>query len=123
KSRRYDAGRFSFNVAKGRCENCRGEGWVRVELLFLPSVYSPCPVCQGTRYNPQTLEVKYPDKNIAEMLALTVDQAAAFSAAEPALAQALAVVRERGVGYLRLGQPATELSGGDAQRINLATEM
>jgi excinuclease ABC subunit A len=123
KARRYDAGRFSFNVAKGRCENCRGEGWVMVELLFLPSVYAPCPVCQGTRYNPQTLEVKYKDKNIAEVLGMRVDEAATFFAEEPTLARALAVVQEVGLGYLRLGQPATELSGGEAQRIKLATEL
>jgi excinuclease ABC subunit A len=123
KARRYDAGRFSFNVAKGRCGNCRGEGWVMVELLFLPSVYTPCPVCQGTRYNPQTLEIEYHDKNIAQVLSLTVDQAAEFFADEPGLARALAVVQEVGLGYLRLGQPATELSGGEAQRIKLATEL
>jgi excinuclease ABC subunit A len=123
KARRYDAGRFSFNVAKGRCENCRGEGWVMVELLFLPSVYTPCPVCQGMRYNPQTLEIKYHDRNIAEVLGLTVDQAAEFFSGEPVLARALGVVQEVGLGYLRLGQPATELSGGEAQRIKLATEL
>jgi excinuclease ABC subunit A len=123
KARRYDAGRFSFNVAKGRCENCKGEGWVMVELLFLPSVYAPCPVCQGTRYNPQTLEIKYKDKNIAEVLGMRVDEAAAFFAEEPTLSRALAVVQEVGLGYLRLGQPATELSGGEAQRIKLATEL
>jgi excinuclease ABC subunit A len=123
KARRYDAGRFSFNVAKGRCENCRGEGWVMVELLFLPSVYAPCPVCQGTRYNPQTLEIQYKDKNIAEVLGMRVDEAAKFFAEEPTLARALAVVQEVGLGYLRLGQPATELSGGEAQRIKLATEL
>jgi excinuclease ABC subunit A len=94
-----------------------------VELLFLPSVYTPCPVCQGTRYNPQTLEVEYRDRNIAEVLNLTVDQAAEFFADEPGLARALAVVQEVGLGYLRLGQPATELSGGEAQRIKLATEL
>ena len=123
KARHYDAGRFSFNVAKGRCENCRGEGWVMVELLFLPSVYAPCPVCQGTRYNPATLEIKYKDRNIAEVLALTVDEAAQFFAAEANLQRALSVVQEVGLGYLRLGQPATELSGGEAQRIKLATEL
>jgi excinuclease ABC subunit A len=123
KARHFDAGRFSFNVAKGRCENCRGEGWVMVELLFLPSVYAPCPVCQGTRYNPATLEIKYKDRNIAEVLALTVDEAAHFFAAEPNLRRALSVVQEVGLGYLRLGQPATELSGGEAQRIKLATEL
>ena len=123
KARRYDAGRFSFNVAKGRCENCRGEGWVMVELLFLPSVYAPCPVCQGTRYNPQTLEVQYKDRNIAEVLGMRVDEAARFCEEEPTLSRALAVVQEVGLGYLRLGQPATELSGGEAQRIKLATEL
>ncbi|GAB2178100.1 excinuclease ABC subunit UvrA [Dongia sp. agr-C8] len=123
KARRYDAGRFSFNVAKGRCENCKGEGWVMVELLFLPSVYAPCPVCAGTRYNKQTLEIQYRNKNIAEVLGMRVDEAATFFAAEPTLARALAVVQEVGLGYLRLGQPATELSGGEAQRIKLATEL
>jgi excinuclease ABC subunit A len=123
KAQRYDAGRFSFNVAKGRCENCRGEGWVMVELLFLPSVYAPCPVCQGTRYNPQTLEIQYKDKNIAEVLGMRVDEAAGFFAEEPTLSRALSVVQEVGLGYLRLGQPATELSGGEAQRIKLATEL
>ena len=123
KKRRYDAGRFSFNVAKGRCENCSGEGFVMVELLFLPSVYAPCPVCHGARYNAPTLEVQYQDRNIAEVLALTVDDAWAFFADEPAIHRALTVLREVGLGYLRLGQPATELSGGEAQRIKLATEL
>ena len=121
--RRYDAGRFSFNVAKGRCENCQGEGFVMVELLFLPSVYAPCPVCHGARYNAQTLEITYRDKNIADVLALTVDDAWEFFAEEPPVHRALAVLREVGLGYLRLGQPATELSGGEAQRIKLATEL
>ncbi|WP_244311210.1 excinuclease ABC subunit UvrA [Mucilaginibacter metallidurans] len=123
KSRKYDAGRFSFNVAKGRCPHCEGEGMVMVELLFLPSVYTPCPTCGGTRYNPKTLEVKYKDKNIAEVLGLTVDDAANFFDEEPSISRALEVVREVGLGYLRLGQPATELSGGEAQRIKLATEL
>ncbi|WP_239691624.1 excinuclease ABC subunit UvrA [Hymenobacter lapidarius] len=123
KKRRYDAGRFSFNVAKGRCENCQGEGFVMVELLFLPSVYAPCPVCHGARYNAKTLEVTYHEKNIAEVLALTVDDAWAFFAEEPPVHRALTVLREVGLGYLRLGQPATELSGGEAQRIKLATEL
>lgn len=121
--RRYDAGRFSFNVAKGRCENCRGEGFVMVELLFLPSVYAPCPVCQGARYNADTLKITYRDKNIAEVLGMTVDAAFEFFADEPHLRRSLGVVREVGLGYLRLGQPATELSGGEAQRIKLATEL
>jgi excinuclease ABC subunit A len=123
RKRRYDAGRFSFNVAKGRCENCSGEGFVMVELLFLPSVYAPCPVCHGARYNAKTLEIQYRDKNIAEVLGLTVDDAWEFFAEEPAIHRALTVLREVGLGYLRLGQPATELSGGEAQRIKLATEL
>ncbi|WP_341350777.1 excinuclease ABC subunit UvrA [Sabulibacter ruber] len=123
KKRRYDAGRFSFNVAKGRCENCQGEGFVMVELLFLPSVYAPCPVCHGARYNAQTLEVTYRDLNIAQVLDLTVDAAHAFFDEEPTLHRILTVLREVGLGYLRLGQPATELSGGEAQRIKLATEL
>jgi excinuclease ABC subunit A len=123
KSRRYDAGRFSFNVAKGRCPHCQGEGFVMVELLFLPSVYSPCPTCHGTRYNPQTLEVRYNDKNIADILAMTVDQAHEFFADDKSVAHALETINQVGLGYLRLGQPATELSGGEAQRIKLATEL
>jgi excinuclease ABC subunit A len=123
RSRRYDAGRFSFNVAKGRCEHCAGEGFVMVELLFLPSVYAPCPTCGGARYNAKTLEVKYKDKNIAEVLGMTVDAAFEFFAGEALVERALGVLREVGLGYLRLGQPATELSGGEAQRIKLATEL
>jgi excinuclease ABC subunit A len=123
KSRKYDAGRFSFNVAKGRCPHCQGEGFVMVELLFLPSVYSPCPTCHGTRYNPQTLEVRYNDKNIADVLAMTVDQAHEFFADDKSVAHALETISQVGLGYLRLGQPATELSGGEAQRIKLATEL
>jgi len=123
RARRYDAGRFSFNVAKGRCEHCAGEGFVMVELLFLPSVYTPCPTCHGARYNAKTLEIRYRDKTIADVLAMTVDDAAAFFDGEPALRGSLGVLRQVGVGYLRLGQPATELSGGEAQRIKLATEL
>jgi excinuclease ABC subunit A len=123
RARRYDAGRFSFNVAKGRCEICAGEGFVMVELLFLPSVYTPCPTCHGARYNAKTLEIRYRDKTIADVLAMTVDDAAAFFDGEAALRGPLGVLRQVGVGYLRLGQPATELSGGEAQRIKLATEL
>ncbi len=123
RARHYDAGRFSFNVAKGRCETCQGEGFVMVELLFLPSVYAPCPTCQGSRYNAKTLEIKYRDKSIADVLAMTVDAAYEFFADEPHVRHALDVVRQVGLGYLRLGQPATELSGGEAQRIKLATEL
>ncbi|HXH29336.1 MAG TPA: excinuclease ABC subunit UvrA [Bacteriovoracaceae bacterium] len=123
RTRKYDAGRFSFNVAKGRCENCQGEGFVMVELLFLPSVYSPCPVCQGSRFNSKTLEVKYKDKNVAEVLGLTVDEASVFFCDEPVVTRYLNTLGEVGLGYIRLGQPATELSGGEAQRIKLATEL
>ncbi len=123
RARRYDAGRFSFNVKKGRCQTCEGEGFVFVELLFLPSVYAPCPGCHGARYHPETLAIQYRGKNIAEVLGMTVDEAAAFFADQPQLTRALAVLREVGLGYLRLGQPATELSGGEAQRIKLATEL
>lgn len=123
KARHYDAGRFSFNVAKGRCETCQGEGFVSVELLFLPSVYAPCPACQGARYNAKTLEIKVRDKSIADVLAMTVDDAFAFFADDAALRRSLGVIREVGLGYIRLGQSATELSGGEAQRIKLATEL
>jgi excinuclease ABC subunit A len=123
RARRYDAGRFSFNVAKGRCETCQGEGFVFVELLFLPSVYAPCPTCHGSRYNAKTLEVKYREKSIAEVLGLTVDAAWEFFAEDQQLRRSIDVLRQVGLGYLRLGQPATELSGGEAQRIKLATEL
>jgi excinuclease ABC subunit A len=123
RSRRYDAGRFSFNVAKGRCDTCQGEGSVFVEMLFLPSVYAPCPTCHGSRFNAKTLEVTYAGKTIADVLHLTVDDAFDFFAADPAVRRSLGVLREVGLGYLRLGQPATELSGGEAQRIKLATEL
>jgi excinuclease ABC subunit A len=123
RARHYDAGRFSFNVAKGRCPTCEGEGFVMVELLFLPSVYAPCPACHGARYNEKTLEIKYRGKNIAEVLDMTVDTAWDFFTEEAPLHRALTFVRDVGLGYLRLGQPATELSGGEAQRIKLATEL
>ena len=121
--RRFDAGRFSFNVPKGRCATCDGEGVICVELLFMPSVYAPCSTCHGTRYNEQTLKVRWNDRNIAEVLQMTVDDARAFFASEEAVARPLQLLSEIGVGYLRLGQPATELSGGEAQRIKLATEL
>jgi excinuclease ABC subunit A len=123
RARRYDAGRFSFNVKKGRCETCEGEGFVSVELLFLASVYAPCPTCHGARYNEKTLEIRYRGRNIAEVLAMTVNAAFEFFAGEPQILHSLEVLREVGLGYLRLGQPATELSGGEAQRIKLATEL
>ncbi|MEM5339433.1 excinuclease ABC subunit UvrA [Paraburkholderia azotifigens] len=121
--RRYGAGRFSFNVAQGRCPTCEGEGFVSVELLFLPSVYAPCTTCHGTRYNTSTLEITWRDKNIAEVLGLTVDAACSFFAEEAGVMRSLKALRDIGLGYLRLGQPATELSGGEAQRIKLATEL
>ncbi|HEX5305973.1 MAG TPA: excinuclease ABC subunit UvrA [Dyella sp.] len=124
RQRRFDAGRFSFNVSKGRCATCEGEGFVSVGLLFLPSVYAPCPACHGARYNDETLAIRWNGRNIADVLALTVDAAADFFGdGVPALARSLATLRQVGLGYLRLGQPATELSGGEAQRIKLATEM
>ena len=123
RARGYGAGRFSFNVPEGRCGTCQGEGFVAVELLFLPGTYGPCPTCHGGRYKAETLEITYHDKNVAEVLALSVDEAAMFLADVPAAARSLQTLREVGLGYLRLGQPATELSGGEAQRIKLATEL
>lgn len=123
RERGYTAGRFSFNVAGGRCEVCQGEGFVAVELMFLPGTYAPCDACHGARYNPGTLEITYRGANIAEVLDLTVDAAAAFLADVPAARRGLRTLQDVGLGYLRLGQPATELSGGEAQRIKLATEL
>jgi excinuclease ABC subunit A len=119
----YDAGQFSFNVAKGRCATCEGEGFVSVELLFMPSVYAPCPTCHGARYNPETLSITWQGLNIAQVLQLTVDDAVEVFAGQPGIRRSLEVLRDIGLGYLRLGQPATELSGGEAQRIKLATEL
>ena len=119
----YDAGQFSFNVAKGRCATCEGEGFVSVELLFMPSVYAPCPTCHGARYNPETLSITWQGLNIAQVLQLTVDEAVEVFAGQPGIRRSLEVLRDIGLGYLRLGQPATELSGGEAQRIKLATEL
>ena len=123
RARGYDAGRFSFNVARGRCPNCEGEGFVMVELLFLPSVYAPCPACHGSRYNEETLAIRHRGRDIAEVLGMTIDAAWEFFADEPPVLRPLTALREVGLGYLRLGQPATELSGGEAQRIKLATEL
>ncbi|MGW4884275.1 ABC transporter [Streptomyces murinus] len=123
RARGYGVGRFSFNVAGGRCETCQGEGFVSVELLFLPSTYAPCPDCGGARYNPDTLQVTYRGRNIAEVLDLTVEAAAEFFADVPAAARGLGTLLDVGLGYLSLGQPATELSGGEAQRIKLASEL
>jgi excinuclease ABC subunit A len=121
--RGWTAGRFSFNVADGRCPTCQGEGFVSVELLFLPGTYATCPACHGARYSDETLEVRYRDRTIADVLAMTVDQASEFLADVASAARSLTTLREVGLGYLRLGQPATELSGGEAQRIKLASEL
>ncbi|WP_030793318.1 ATP-binding cassette domain-containing protein [Streptomyces sp. NRRL S-920] len=123
KARGYGVGRFSFNVAGGRCETCQGEGFVSVELLFLPSTYAPCPACAGARYNRETLDVTYHGRNIAQVLDLTVEAAAEFFAHTPSVVRSLRTLLDVGLGYLRLGQPATELSGGEAQRIKLASEL
>ncbi|MBY8881789.1 excinuclease ABC subunit UvrA [Actinacidiphila acidipaludis] len=123
RARRYTPGRFSFNVAAGRCPTCQGEGFVAVELLFLPGTYAPCPTCHGARYNPETLQITYRDRTIADVLAMSVDEAAGFFADLPAAARSLTTLQDVGLGYLSLGQPATELSGGEAQRIKLAAEL
>ena len=120
---RFDAGRFSFNVARGRCDTCEGEGFVGVELLFMPSVYAPCPSCHGARYNDATLKVRLRERSIADVLGMTVDEALGFFVGDTVLQRPLQLLQQIGLGYLRLGQPATELSGGEAQRIKLATEL
>ena len=123
KKRKYKAGRFSFNVEGGRCTTCEGEGFISVELLFLPSVYAPCSDCKGSRYNKETLEIKYRDLSIADVLDMSVDDACEFFDEIPFVERALTILRDVGLGYLKLGQPATELSGGEAQRIKLSTEL
>ena len=123
KVRGYTQGRFSFNVKGGRCEACQGDGIIKIEMHFLPDVYVPCEVCHGKRYNAQTLEVKYKGKSVAEVLAMRVDEAAEHFGAIPRIANRLRVICEVGLGYIKMGQPATQLSGGEAQRIKLATEL
>lgn len=122
-ARGYDAGRFSFNVPGGRCENCQGEGEISIEMLFLPGASAPCPVCHGRRYNDATLEIMVGGRSIADVLGLTVDEARTALAGVPAAARSLETLAEVGLGYLRLGQPATTLSGGEAQRVKLASEL
>ena len=123
KMRGYKQGRFSFNVKGGRCEACRGDGIIKIEMHFLPDVYVPCEVCKGARYNRETLEVKYKGKSIADVLDMTVDDAVDFFAAIPKIYRKMITLQEVGLGYIRLGQPATTLSGGEAQRVKLATEL
>ncbi|MDW7729247.1 MAG: excinuclease ABC subunit UvrA [Bacillota bacterium] len=121
--RGYKQGRFSFNVKGGRCEACRGDGILRIEMHFLPDVYVPCEICRGKRYNRETLEVRYKEKNIADVLAMTVEEALDFFSAIPKIQRKLQLLFDVGLGYLHLGQPATTLSGGEAQRVKLATEL
>jgi len=123
KLRGYSAGRFSFNVKGGRCENCAGDGIIKIEMHFLPDVYVPCEVCHGKRYNREALEIHYKDKDISEVLAMTCEQALEFFANQPAIARKLQTLVDVGLGYISLGQPATQLSGGEAQRIKLASEL
>ncbi|HSH07137.1 MAG TPA: excinuclease ABC subunit UvrA [Burkholderiales bacterium] len=123
RTRGYDAGRFSFNVKGGRCEACQGDGVTRVEMHFLPDMYVPCDLCHGERYNRETLEIRYRGKNIHEVLQLTVDEAAAFFSAVPAIVRKLRTLADVGLGYVRLGQAATTLSGGEAQRVKLSLEL
>lgn len=123
KVRGYKSGRFSFNIKGGRCEACRGDGIIRIEMNFLPDVYVPCEVCHGARYNRETLEVKYKGKNISDILNMTVDDACDFFGPIPRILNKLKTIQQVGLGYIRLGQPATTLSGGEAQRVKLATEL
>jgi excinuclease ABC subunit A len=121
--RGYGPGRFSFNVKGGRCESCQGDGYIQIEMQFLPDVEVPCDVCHGARYNREALEILFRGKNIAEVLDMTVDQAVEFFDAFPRVRTKLATLRDVGLGYIKVGQPATTLSGGEAQRVKLATEL
>jgi excinuclease ABC subunit A len=123
RARGYKPGRFSFNVKGGRCEACKGDGLIKIEMHFLPDVYVPCEVCKGQRYNRETLEIRYKEKNIADVLAMTVEEALEFFGHYPAIKRKLQTLYDVGLGYIQLGQPATQLSGGEAQRVKLATEL
>ena len=123
KARGYGPGRFSFNVRGGRCEACSGDGLIKIEMHFLPDIYVPCEVCKGKRYNRETLEVKYKGKNIYEVLDMTVDEALPFFENLPRIYNKLQTLYDVGLSYVKLGQPSTELSGGEAQRVKLATEL
>jgi excinuclease ABC subunit A len=123
RARGYGAGRFSFNVKGGRCEACEGDGLIKVEMHFLPDVYVPCDVCEGKRYNRETLDIRLKGRNIHEVLELTVESALEFFSAIPAVARKLQTLMDVGLGYIRLGQAATTLSGGEAQRVKLALEL
>ena len=123
RQRGYSAGRFSFNVSGGRCEACQGQGVKRISMHFLPDVFVTCEVCQGTRYEPETLEVRYRSKNIAEVLAMTIEDACIFFSAHARITRIAECLKSVGLGYLTLGQASTTLSGGEAQRVKLATEL
>ena len=123
KAKGYTKGRFSFNVKGGRCETCSGDGIIKIEMHFLPDVYVPCEVCGGKRYNRETLDVKYKGKSIYDVLDMTVEEALTFFENVPSVTRKIQTLYDVGLGYIRLGQPSTELSGGEAQRIKLATEL
>ena len=123
KMRGYSAGRFSFNVKGGRCESCQGDGILKIEMHFLPDIYVPCEVCKGKRYNRDTLEVKFKDKNIADVLDMTVEEALVFFGGIPKIKNKLQTLYDVGLGYIKIGQSSTTISGGEAQRVKLATEL
>ena len=123
KARGYTSGRFSFNIRGGRCESCEGDGIIKIEMHFLPDVYVPCEVCKGRRYNRETLEVHYKGKSIYDVLEMTVDEGVVFFEHIPKIARKLKTLQEVGLGYIKIGQPATTLSGGEAQRVKLSTEL